>query len=124
MIYSTEDVFSKVPRGHELYLAFASRIHQMFQEVKVKVSKTQVSFSNRYVFAIASVPLRRKKEWPKECILITFGLPFQLEDPRIVEAVEAYPRRWTHHVLIQREDEIDEELMEWIGASYQFSLEK
>nr|WP_317401591.1 DUF5655 domain-containing protein [uncultured Gemmiger sp.] len=38
--------------------------------------------------------------------------------------VEAYPGRWTHHVLIDRQEAIDEELMSWIQEAYAFSASK
>lgn len=36
-------------------------------------------------------------------------------------AVEPYPNRWTHHVLISAPEEIDDELMGWIKEASIFS---
>ena len=46
------------------------------------------------------------------------------EAPRIVQAAEAYPRRWTHHVLVENEADLDGELMGWIDEAFQFSIVK
>lgn len=35
-------------------------------------------------------------------------------------ATEPYPDRWTHHVLIPEQSEIDDELMEWIRGPVSF----
>ena len=38
--------------------------------------------------------------------------------------MEPYPGRWTNHVLLSREDEIDEELMDWLREAYDFAESK
>ena len=55
---------------------------------------------------------------------MTFGLPIRLDSPRIAVAVEPYPSRWTHHVLISDEGQLDGELMGWIQSSWDFSESK
>ncbi len=47
-----------------------------------------------------------------------------VETPWIFQAVEPYPNRWTHHVIIQSAEEIDEELMGWVQAAYAFAQNK
>ena len=56
--------------------------------------------------------------------MVSFGLADRLESPRIAVAVEPYPRRWTHHVLVERPDQLDEELLGWLEQAWRFSLEK
>ena len=46
------------------------------------------------------------------------------ESPRIVQAVEAYPGRWTHHLLALSPADIDEELLDWIDEAFRFSITK
>ena len=76
---------------------------------------------SRHLFAAVSLPLRRKKTWPEECLVVTFGLGARLDSSRIAVAVEPYPNRWTHHVLVSREEEIDSELLGWLQEAYTFS---
>jgi hypothetical protein len=90
----------------------------------VKVTKTQISFRCRYVFAMVSLPYRRKKEWPREYLMVSFGLPAQEKSPRITASAEAYPGRWTHHVIVERPEELDAELLGWIDEAYRFSIVK
>lgn len=45
-------------------------------------------------------------------------------DLRIDAAVEPYPGRWTHHVLIAGTGEIDDKLMGWIKEAAAFSDQK
>lgn len=57
-------------------------------------------------------------------MLITFGLPYKAESRRILQTVEAYPGRWTHHIAVTRPEEIDEELFVKIDEAFYFSLGK
>ena len=56
--------------------------------------------------------------------MLSFGLSYRKEHPRIALAVEPYPNRWTHHVLLTRLDDLDETVMGWVEEAYQFSMEK
>lgn len=107
-----------------LYEAFRSELKARYPDLRVKVSKTQISFYNRHLFAMVSPPIRRKKEWPKAFIMVTFGLPYRVESPRIAMSVEAYPNRWTHHVMLERVSDITPPLMAWIDEAYRFSQGK
>ncbi len=108
----------------ELYQALFTRLEAAFPDASVKVQKSQISFYNRHLFAAASLPLRRRKEWPKVCILVTIGLSYRLSSPRIAVATEPYPNRWTHHVVISEAGQIDEELLGWLREAYDFAMAK
>ena len=114
--------------GHPLELALYQRLFQAmsaaFPEASVKVQKSQISFYGRHLFAAASLPVRRKKGWPEHCLMVTFGLDHQVDLPRIAVATEPYPRRWTHHVLVTGEDEIDGQLLDWLGQAWDFAESK
>lgn len=117
-------IFDKAPGTLPLYEEFERQILAAYPEVIIMPKATQVSFYNTHAFAWAWPPFRKRKNWPERYMLVTFGLEYQLRHARIAESVEPYPNRWTHHVIIQRTDEIDSELMSWIDESYRFSLNK
>ena len=116
--------FDRLPRFRPVYEALKDALAARCPELTVRVSKTQISFRSRYVFAAASLPYRRKKEWPKEYLMVSFGLPAQKKSPRIAASAEAYPGRWTHHVLVERPEDLDAELLGWLDEAYRFSLVK
>ena len=68
--------------------------------------------------------MRKKKDCPENFIVVTISLNHKLESPRIDIATEPYPNRWTHHLLISDESEIDEELMTWVGEAAEFAERK
>ena len=116
--------FAGRPWALPMYEALFSQMEELFPEAAVKVQKSQISFYGLHLFAAVSLPLRRKKTWPEECLVVTFGLGSRVEDPRIAAAVEPYPRRWTHHVLVWEEGQIDGELMGWLQEAYDFAERK
>lgn len=116
--------FNRMPRMLPLYAALREKLERAYPDMDVRVAKTQISFRNRHVFAMASLPWRKVKGWPEAYLLVSFGLPCRKESPRIAQAVEAYPNRWTHHVLVVAEDEIDDTLMSWLDEAFWFSAAK
>lgn len=112
------------PRLLPLYELLRERLMSAYPEMKIKVSKSQISFYNRHMFAMASPPVRRRKIWPKEFMMVSFGLSYQIDSPRIAMSVEAYPNRWTHHVIVESPEDIDGTLLGWIHEAYLFSDSK
>ena len=108
-----------------LYERLEGLILEQIPDAKIKVSKTQISFSNKRGFAFASFnPCRKAKERPDVWMSISFGLSYRKDSPRIDTATEPYPNRWTHHVRVGSEEEIDAELMGWIREAAEFSASK
>ena len=117
--------FDKHPEALPLYEALEERILAELRDVKIKVQKTQITFSNKRNFAFVSfLPVRKAGERPDIFIVVTFGLSYRKESLRIDAATEPYPNRWTHHMLISRTEEIDDELMGWIEEAAVFSAGK
>ena len=116
--------FDGRPLELALYQTLFRSLETAFPEASVRVQKTQISFYGRHLFAAMSLPVRRRKGWPEHCIVVTFGLSHRLESPRIAVAVEPYPNRWTHHVLVSGEEQIDGELLDWLKEAWAFSENK
>ena len=94
-------------------------------DVKIKVAKTQITFANKYGFAFVSFnPCRKAAERPKSWMTISFGLGYRNNSPRLDVVSEAYPGRWTHHVMLGSPDEINEELLAFITEAASFSAAK
>ena len=117
--------FSQRMEALPLYEKLEGQILAEIPDVKIKVAKTQISFSNKRGFAFVSFnPCRRAKDRPETWMTVTFGLAFRVDDPRIDVATEPYPNRWTHHMLVQTPEEIDDELMGWLQEAYWFANTK
>ncbi len=116
--------FDGKDRELSLYETLFDRLEAALPLASVKVQKSQISFYGRHLFAAVSLPGRRKKDWPEQFLLVTFGLARKLDSPRIAVAVEPYPNRWTHHVIVERAEQIDQQLLDWIMEAYDFSQSK
>ena len=116
--------FDGKPLELGLYEALFVRMEAAFPEASVKVQKSQISFYQRHLFAAASLPIQRKKTWPEHCLVVTVGLNRRLDSPRVAVAVEPYPGRWTHHILLTTAEEIDGALMDWLEEARNFAVSK
>lgn len=117
--------FDTVPGAYALYRAFADAVTARWPEATCRVQKTQIAFTNPRVFACASLlRAKRKAELPVPWITITLGLPYRLTSPRVAVATEPWPGRWTTHIVVGAPDQIDEELLGWVGEAYAFAAGK
>lgn len=116
--------FDKMPQALPLYMMFAEKVCTEYPFVQINVQKSQIAFSNKHNFAFVWLPIRKMKNRPYIYIIVSFGLPYRLDSPRIIQSTEPYPNRWTHHVIIQDQNEIDTELMGWIKEARNFAVKK
>lgn len=116
--------FHEHAEAFSLYEPFEARL-LAFPGTSIRVQKTQITFSNRHVYACASfLRVRRKAELPDPYLVLTLGMPYPLESGRVAVKTEPYPGRWTTHILLSRPDELDEELFSWVREAYDFSMNK
>lgn len=124
--FSLEELafFEGFPPEFAVYRKLKEAIFRELPQSSCRVQKTQISFDNRRLYACVSLPLRRKRGWPEHFLMLTLGLPNKKDSPRVAVATEPYPNRWTHHILLEREEQIDSELLCWLRGAYEFSLSK
>ena len=117
--------FSQQPQALPLCEAFLQKLQAQHPETHTRVQKTQITFSNRHVFACLSLARVRKKALlPDPYLVLTLGLPAPLASPQAEIKTEPYPGRWTHHILLSAPDDLDPELMGWVAEAYAFAQEK
>ena len=117
--------FDAVPGAYAIYRAFKGAILTAYPDAQLRVQKTQITFTNPRVFACVSLlRARRKAELPKPWITVTLGLPYHLESPRAAICTEPYPGRWTTHIVLGTPEEVDDELLGWVGEAYRFAAGK
>lgn len=108
-----------------LYALLRQALRARCNPVEIRVQRTQISFYNRRLFgAVSFLPARRGLGRRTPYFTVTFGLGYRLDSPRVDAAVEAYPRRWTHHVVVTEAAQIDGELLLWLAEAAAFSAAK
>ncbi len=109
-----------------VYQTLWRRVEEQLPQTRRKVSKTQISFYDRRMYACVSfLPVRPAALRPKTgWLTLTFGLNRRETDPRIDAASEPYPGRWTHHVLLSSPEEVDGQIVAWLREAAAFSAGK
>ena len=92
-------------------------------ESTLEVKKSQVSWKNPRLFAMVSLPPMAGRRKAGD-LMLTLGLGERLDSPRVFQAVEPYPGRWTHHILLPRPEEVDGDVRDWLAQAYRFAREK
>ncbi len=87
--------------------------------VTIEPMKTQISFGTKRKFAWVWLPQTWIKKRSDTSVTLTFDLDHKVEHPRIEEAVETRPGRWTHHVVIENESDIDDDVKGWLREAYE-----
>ncbi len=117
MTEGLELIFIGHPESIELYKIFEDWLLDRLDEIEIHPSKTQIGFFHSCGFAWVWPP-RKKSE---KGLGISLGLPAPVRSDRILCAVEAYPGRWTHHLLLRSAEDLDDELLGWIQEAYHFA---
>ncbi len=108
-----------------LYEKLENLLYDTFPDVVKRVQKTQITFSNRHVFACVSFArVKRKAELPEGWLTLTLGLPAPLDSERVAVKSEPWPGRWTHHLVLCSPEELDAELLSWVREAYSFAAAK
>ena len=116
-----EAFFSRNPAQAALARAVFSVLFARYPDARLKISKSQAALYEPGPFCMVWPPLHGGfTNRTPHCVALTFGLGERLESPRIEQAVEAYPGRWTHHLLLHTAQDLDEELLGWIDRSRAF----
>ena len=112
--------FEGRPFALQIYETFEHQLLARLPDTKIDVQKSQITLRNPRVFGCVSW-MRVRRPMPPVYMVVTFGLGRRLASPRIDTAVEPYPNRWTHHAVLTRPEEVDDELMEWMREAYDFA---
>jgi L-lactate permease len=80
--------------------------------------KTQISLGVITKFAWVWLPQTWTKNRSENSITLTFDVNRRIKHDRIEAAVEPWPGRWTYHVIIKKESDIDENVKAWLQEAY------
>lgn len=111
-------LFDGRPAELALYEAAAEKILASFGGVRVLVSKTQVSFKTRAGFAWVWLPVRKIKGRPEHYIILSFGLDYALQSPRLEAVSNPAKNRWTHHFILSAPHQLDQEALGWLAQAH------
>ena len=108
--------FASAPDALALYDGLEEMILSAFPDTRVVVQKSQIAFDCGRRFAFVS--LRGKR------LMVSFGLGRREDSPRVLQAVEPYPGRWTHHTRVDSPCALDAWLMSMLAEAHAFAQAK
>ena len=116
--------FDGHPEELALYEALFRTVEAAFPEGSIRPQPPPPRPHGRHPSAAPPLPAPRPPPPPRTCLVVTVGLGYRLESPRVAVASEPYPGRWTHHILVTEAGQIDEELMGWLQEAWDFAESK
>lgn len=117
--WSVEKFFIEKPIQLKLFHHISEFINSLGQ-VKIKTTKSQISFAGKRQFAWVWLPMEWDKKRTPHSIILSFSLQERINNPQIVQVIESYPGKWMHHVVIQNTSDINELVRKWLTEAYNF----
>ncbi len=114
---SLDEFFAGKPESRRIFDAL-KEVVDAIGSAEVRVSKSQVAFARRRVFARAWVPGRYLGESHAPLVL-TLGFRHRDPSPRWKQIVGPAPGRFTHHLELRSADEIDGEVRAWLREAWE-----
>jgi hypothetical protein len=107
--------------GHEVSARLFDAVRAAIADVgpaDVRVTTSQVAFRRRTGLAFAWMPnmYLRKGGVP---LVLTIGLQRRDDSPRWKQVVEPAPGRFTHHLELRTETDIDDEVRSWLREAWE-----
>ena len=110
--------------GQEKHISLFNAVERMITSigpVTIEVKKSVISIGTKTKFTWIWMPQPWSSTRPEDCLALTFVVDRYIEDDRIVEALEPYPGRWIHHVIIKIEADLNKDVSKWLREAYTFS---
>lgn len=114
---TVERFFKGRPEAFLLFEALRKEVEAL-GTVEIEVMKTQITFQANRKFAWVWLPQMWIRKRAETSITLTFSLDREVRHPKIVEAVEPRPGKWTHHILIDALEDIDDEVRGYLKEAY------
>jgi len=114
--YNLENHFEKKPESKLLYEKLKQALKQYVGPFKVESLECCIHFVRTYTFA-AVIVLKNK-------IRVDFSLSRKMRNKRIVKSGPLSANRYVYFVDVSNENEIDEELLQWIKESHDKELDE
>jgi len=109
-VYPLEKHFEHKPVGRVLYEVLRKAVKRRVGAFKIESLECCIHFVSTFTFA--AVKIYKDKIW------VDFSLSRKIKSKRIIQSVQMSANRHLYAVDITNEDDIDEELMEWIQEAH------
>lgn len=105
-----EQHFNGKEKGKLLYEKFSAAVKRRFGSFKVESLECCIHFVSTYTFTAVKIF--------KDKIVVDFTLEHIIQSKRIKQELQMSANRYLYIIDVLNEEEIDDEIMEWIGEAY------
>jgi predicted transport protein len=112
-----DEFFSGYETSRQIFDALQAAIAAL-GPAEVRVTKSQIAFRRRKAFAWAWIPDRYLRGGHAPLVL-TLLFAERDDSPRWKEIVEPAPGRFTHHLELYTEAEIDDQVRGWLRKAWE-----
>lgn len=120
-----EAFFARKPQALPSVRAFLLGALERWPETEIVTQKSQVGLRAPRPYCALTAPGKRVKGRPTPGALLSLFLPQPLETDALILAVEAYPGRFTNHLILPEDPaDFDPRLWEWTAGARRFRCEK
>jgi len=111
VIYPLENHFEKKSeKSKEIFETLIEKIEKQIGKIKIESVLCCIHLVGDYTFCGVCIQ--------KDKIKMDFHLDNLIKDKRFLKVINVSKNRYFYYLEIQDKDEIDEELLEWLDASY------
>jgi hypothetical protein len=112
-----DEFFGPFPASRLIFNALLAAIESA-GPAQISVGRSQIAFRRRKAFAWAWIPARylRGRTAP---LVLTLSFPARNPSPRWKEIVQPAPDRFTHHLELWSEGDIDQDVIRWLHESWE-----
>jgi len=112
-----DEFFAGHPDSRALFDALRRAVEEL-GPVAVRVTKSQVAFRRHRAFAWAWMPGMYLRG-PRPPLVLTVALRRRDSSPRWKQIVEPVPGRFTHHLELHSDADIDDEVRSWLQEAWE-----
>lgn len=96
-------------------------IKQQYPNTKLRICKTQINLLDPHSYCILSLPYRRRAAFSHPYLIVTLGYPTRPESERFDQCVQISKNRWTCHLILDNESQLNQELLQLIKEARIFA---
>jgi cytoplasmic iron level regulating protein YaaA (DUF328/UPF0246 family) len=108
--FPLEEHFKGKDRGKALYEKFKDAIKNRLGDFKIESLECCIHFVSTFTFAAVKIF--------KDKIVVDFSLERNLGTERAQKNIQFSAHRYLYYITVKNENEIDDELIEWIWEAY------
>ncbi len=114
---TVEDFFRDKAESRRLFEAILRQVERL-GDATIRSSKSQIAFRRKTNFALVWIPGQYLKDRPTAPLVLAISFPERNTSPRWKEITEVGPKRFTHHLELYHEKEIDEQVFKWLKRAW------